>query len=170
MAQKEETFDIEQRVRELCELIQNRVSNPGDQETLSGKTESAITSELDEKRSKASALKQVKTVQIMASSSASSSSAINDKKSPMGEKSPASRSGDQSPSPTRPSVLVSNILQELEDDRIRLSSDLTVMERENVHLKNERYQMYLLLQQLEQALKSADGKNALLEQNLASTK
>ena len=46
MAQKEETFDIEQRVRELCELIQNRVSNPGDQETLSGKTESAITSGL----------------------------------------------------------------------------------------------------------------------------
>ena len=66
--------------------------------------------------------------------------------------------------------MVSSILQELEEDRARLSSDLAAQERENAHLKDAHLKTQSVVEQLEQAYRSSEAKNRGLEQELVDTR
>uniref|UniRef100_A0A7S4CDU3 Glutaredoxin domain-containing protein n=1 Tax=Eutreptiella gymnastica TaxID=73025 RepID=A0A7S4CDU3_9EUGL len=67
-------------------------------------------------------------------------------------------------------IVVSSILQELEEDRARLSSDLAAQERENAHLKDAHLKTQSVVEQLEQAYRSSEAKNRGLEQELVDTR
>eukprot|EP01012_Entosiphon_sulcatum_P024723 TRINITY_DN2995_c0_g1_i1.p1 TRINITY_DN2995_c0_g1~~TRINITY_DN2995_c0_g1_i1.p1 ORF type:complete len:1242 (-),score=158.64 TRINITY_DN2995_c0_g1_i1:463-4188(-) len=67
-------------------------------------------------------------------------------------------------------LVVSSILQELEEDRSRMSTEVATLERENAQLKESQIKQQGHVDQLQHQLHTTEAKNRIVEQELESTR